>query len=234
MANKHILLAVTLVILLIPIASAGSAGFQLPEREEFIYSWGTLAGTYTIDVDKPKIAFTQIILNYGYTELNAKLTIWPLDENPTNTSISGRTYQFLNIEPIKIREKTIRELSIKFEVDKDWVDDRGKPEDIILMRYSDGVWNELNTTEVDSDYAVYRYESDSPGFSYFAIVLKSPVVEEVTEEEFIEQIKADGVSEEVERKVEGVTSFTFAAIAIVILGGLLAIYFYVKNKKKLS
>jgi PGF-pre-PGF domain-containing protein len=218
------LLALIFVLILVPVVTA-SVGFTLPEKPHFSYSWATMAGRYTIDVDKEGIAFTQISLNYRDTAEDTTLIVRPLESDPINETIDGEVYKFLEIDTIRIREATAADIVIRFKVEKGWLDDRGSVEDVVLMRHSNS-WEGLNTTFLEDDDENYYFESPSPGFSYFAIVLEKPIVEEVTEPEVEEELEGE---EEVEEK--GV-SFRLAGLGLIILIVLSGALFYFIYKKK--
>ena len=228
MGGRYLLIALILISL-IPVIDASSVGFQLPEREEFIYSWSTIAGRYTIDVDKEGIDFTEIRFNYKDTQTNARLTIFPKEANPVNDTPIGDVYKYLEIETVRIRDIMVADAIIRFRVDNTWLGPRNT-EDMILMRYSNGVWGELNTTFLESDFDYYYFESETPGFSYFAIVLKEAPVEEIVEEpeepeEVLEKIVVD---EEPRKEV----SMTFVGASVLIVLLIIVGWFFVKKYKK--
>lgn len=70
--------------------------------------------------------------------------------------------------------KKIKEVAIKFRVEKDWIMSNGvNTEDIRLLRW-EGDWKQLETKVLSSDDVYYYFESTSPGLSGFAIsALKS-------------------------------------------------------------
>jgi len=214
------------VLFLVPVVTA-SVGFTLPEKTHFSYSWAVMAGRYTIDIDKDGIVFTQISLNYRDTAQDTTLIVRPLESDPVNETIDGEVYKFLEIDTVRIREATVADIIIQFKVEKDWLDDRGSIDDIVLMRHSNS-WDTLNTTFLEDDDENYYFESPAPGFSYFAIVLEKPLVEEVVEPE--PEVEEELV-EEIDEEEKGV-SFKSVGLALVFLIVLFGALFYFKFKKK--
>ncbi len=78
-------------------------------------------------------------------------------------------------ENVWANSKKIKEVTIRFRVEKDWIMSNGvKKEDIRLLRWQDNDWKQLETKVLSSDDVYSYFESSSPGFSSFAIsALKS-------------------------------------------------------------
>jgi PGF-pre-PGF domain-containing protein len=91
-----------------------------------------------------------------------------------NTPPVGEVYKNLNmwVGDSKFPSDMIYDVVIKFKVEKSWIysDDRDS-ELVKLYRYSDGVWNPLETSIIDEDGEYFYYEAKSPGFSPFAIII---------------------------------------------------------------
>lgn len=80
---------------------------------------------------------------------------------------------YLEIEPVGLRSSDIREGKIRFEVEADWLkEQRASESDVRLYRYSGG-WQELSTRLVSRNGGTYLYEARTPGFSIFAIAVRS-------------------------------------------------------------
>ncbi|QGA80858.1 PGF-pre-PGF domain-containing protein [Candidatus Nanohalobium constans] len=81
------------------------------------------------------------------------------------------SYQQIDVEGVE--DEDITESNVKFKVQKSYLDDRGRsPEDVVMKRYNDQNWQELDTRigeELDNSY---RFEASSTGFSYYAIALQ--------------------------------------------------------------
>ena len=90
------------------------------------------------------------------------------DRNP-----SGEVYQHMNIWIGKIGFATpdnIEHAKIQFKVEKAWIKENDIVESsIYLCRYHDDAWNKLTTKKLDEDEKYIYFESETPGFSPFAI-----------------------------------------------------------------
>ena len=94
------------------------------------------------------------------------------------TSPQGTVYGFLTISALNVDNDDIETATIQFRVNKTWLGNNGiDPADIILQRFHDGVWQELNTSVKSSGTDYVTYSASTPGFSVFAITSKPvPVV----------------------------------------------------------
>ncbi len=114
-----------------------------------------------------------------------KVTIIKLKEKPEeiidppkkNVSI----YKYLDIKLIAndtfIDEEEINSLEFNFKVEKTWITENHIDRTTIkLIRYHDGVWQNLSTTLNNENETCIYYTAASPGFSTFAVV-GSKVVE---------------------------------------------------------
>jgi len=69
----------------------------------------------------------------------------------------------------------VKDLKIRFYVPKTWMDSsKAESSQIALQRYSGGAWARLPTVMISTDANNYYFESESPGFSFFAITALPP------------------------------------------------------------
>ncbi|MFH1850073.1 MAG: putative Ig domain-containing protein [archaeon] len=84
------------------------------------------------------------------------------------------TLLYLSMEPAGLEHESLERTTVRFRIRRSLLEQNGMSfSDALLLRYT-GTWEQLPT--VISGYAedyVY-YESETPGFSYFAIALSSP------------------------------------------------------------
>jgi PGF-pre-PGF domain-containing protein len=103
---------------------------------------------------------------------NVKITLKEDDDPPEGipTPTSQNTYMYLSITTNQIGSNFTGAV-IEFKVEKSWfkyynIDEKS----IKLLRYYDGEWIELETTEISDDGTYKYYEAETEGFSTFAIV----------------------------------------------------------------
>lgn len=86
---------------------------------------------------------------------------------------SGKVYRHINIWVGKYgyaTEENIENAVIGFSVPKEWLTSNGfDASSVRLNRYSEGKWNELETSIVDENTDPVLFEAETPGFSPFAI-----------------------------------------------------------------
>ena len=115
------------------------------------------------------IAVNGIDLVVNKTFTNVQIKIQKIDtvnfEKP-----NGKVYQYLKFDLTNIDDSGIKSVTLQFKVDKLWLESNGvKPDEVYLMRYSNGQWNKLDTTQIGSDDKYVYYKAISPGLSYYAI-----------------------------------------------------------------
>lgn len=90
-----------------------------------------------------------------------------------NSDPEGPIYKYMNIWVGKsgfATESNIKDPRIKFKVDASWIENMGiSPEDIRLQRYNGYAWEMLPATLLSSSADYMLFESETPGFSPFAI-----------------------------------------------------------------
>ena len=128
-------------------------------------------------------------------------------------------------------------IAIKFNVARSWLAENNAVEtDVALSRFV-SEWTELPTKIVGSDVDNIFYEAISPGFSFFAIVLKgeleeeAQIVEDVAEpEENVTISKPVEVVEE-EKESRDFDIRSWLVVLAVFVSALLVLY-YSKSKSK--
>jgi len=90
-----------------------------------------------------------------------------------NSTPEGSVYKYINIWVGKFgfaTEANIKDPKVKFKVANSWLQDMGiSPEEIRLQRYNGVEWQMLPTTLISNDTDYMVFESQTPGFSPFAI-----------------------------------------------------------------
>ncbi|MFC1686063.1 S8 family serine peptidase [Nanoarchaeota archaeon] len=136
-----------------------------------------------------------------------------------------KVFSYIEVDKTSITNGDISKAIISFELEQKWLTSNNLEKDSILMkRYSDGAWEDLETRVTSDGSTIIKLEATTPGFSLFAITAK--------------KIPA-GSSEEGTDTEEEKKKFTFPKIptwayitailvATLIIGGSLA---YFLNKK---
>ncbi len=113
------------------------------------------------------------------------------DERPETVSpASEQVYRYQEIN-LGLRDIDVRDVEIEFTVDQEFLEERGRdPEDVMMKRYSTWGWEELETSLLQVEDEDYRFLATADGFSYFAITLE--------EEEGVSDIEFTGLKVEPE------------------------------------
>ncbi len=152
--------------------------------EEITIEPEDLKDTCIINLDiRPKISLE-----------NTKVTIAKLEKPPTDIPEPATehdiTYEYLDIKltsnEIYVPEQDLESAIIKFKVKKSWLNENDiDKERIRLVRYHNNRWDELPTEVLEELDKVIFFESETPGFSTFAVVGSThvtPTYDPVTEE----------------------------------------------------
>ena len=156
---------------------------ELTDTQEFtilvtLIKRGGSIGSYSESTPAKKLQYGEFkitINTFSNTLSNTdKIALKELNERPEDAQkISRRVYKYLRVEGME----TIEEAILNFTVDLKWLKENGiKYEDIVLIGYADGEWEDSKTEYAGNDekFAYYTayYTANTPGFSYFAITVK--------------------------------------------------------------
>ncbi|MBD3202714.1 PGF-pre-PGF domain-containing protein, partial [Candidatus Woesearchaeota archaeon] len=158
---------------------------------EFVRMWSELEpGETPIDINKEGLPITRLTINTLNPEENVIITVTKFQEKPQDLeAYSGKVYDYLEIDKQNIDDLEITSAVIEFRVSKTWLNQNSIGQDrIVLLRYLDNEWVQLETSIVSSDSEYVTYETVTEGFSYFAVGVKEEV-QEVTEPEQVHEEK---------------------------------------------
>ncbi|HLD41723.1 MAG TPA: PGF-pre-PGF domain-containing protein [archaeon] len=195
----------------------------------------------------------QILVSQEVSSFDAKVDVKSLKQIPTQDE-SGQTLTSLPSEqqvPIKVLQITpsialknnTKQATISFALTKEELGTTD-PSQIILARFADSQWVELETSpgETKEDGSV-EFSAITPGFSVFVVTTKAPAVEQEPEETPVEKPKAtskplvtptEDVTQEptVQAPVLGNTVVLGAAIGIIVVLVILGLIFRKKIAHK--
>ncbi len=114
---------------------------------------------------------TQIAISVLQGVENVKLKVQQLSGKPTELSTpEGTVYSYLEILAEKLSNSNINSATITFKIEKSWfVNENVDVNNIVLMRYRSGQWENLTTEKSSEDENYYYYTATTPGFSVFAV-----------------------------------------------------------------
>jgi PGF-pre-PGF domain-containing protein len=142
----------------------------------------------------------------------------------------GKVYQNMNIwvGNVAFDEDDMDDPVVGFRVSKEWISDNDvEPSSVVLCRYHDGEWTSLTTEAIDENENYFIYESETPGFSPFAISAVGDIessqdkisgteesIDEVTEDE---NISDSNTTDSNELPGFGTVLSTFALLMVMFL-----------------
>ncbi|MCG2719614.1 MAG: PGF-pre-PGF domain-containing protein [Nanoarchaeota archaeon] len=187
----------------------------------------------TLDINDEKTGIVNIIFKVKSLAAAIKFEIINHETMPESVEENKdvEVYKYFEISTTNLPSDNIESASIKFEVDKAWIESKGfEPEDVVLMRYI-GRWQELETEMISESTTKVIYESTTPGFSVFAVSVKKIVAEEV---EGVEETKPEVIEESViEEEEEGSKGWLLVTVIILALV-MVGVLFYFNKEKLLS
>jgi len=185
-----------------------------------------------MNLNNDAIAFTQVKFTAQNVVEKPEMTVTSLTAKPEAVSdASSAVYQYLEIATKVLTDADVGSATINFVVDKDWFTNNGVSRaDVVLLRYVGGQWVELPTTFVKEDGGVH-YRATTPGFSYFAIGVKSGAVVTPPSEEETPSEEVTPPSEEVTPEEAKKMPLTLIIVLAVIVVILVVVYLVTKKKK---
>lgn len=150
----------------------GSSAPVIAETEETLSALRLYPGTATpIAVTIPGVAVTEFLVSVKKIAINVLISVKRLKELPEHVpSPGGSVYRFLEFSKANLEDDNIQGVVVRFKVEKQWLSGNDlNRSSVALLRYSGGNWAALKTSlyKIDDNYTYY--ESELPGFSFFAI-----------------------------------------------------------------
>lgn len=107
----------------------------------------------------------------------ATIRVTPLDTRPVSIKKDlPDVYSYFEVSTVNMYDWLVERAVLEVAVSKDWIADKGVgPDEIVVSRFSSGVWSDIDTKRVGEDKEDYLYDAYSPGFSVFAVRVRSPI-----------------------------------------------------------
>jgi PGF-pre-PGF domain-containing protein len=134
-----------------------------------------------IDTGSSDTPVRQIIVALDSFVKDAEIRITPLSFKPAGVKQDLHdVYKYFDISTTGLYGSALDKVVIKIAVSKDWVRMKGVTrDDVVVSRYNLGSWSDLHTVFTGEDRDDYLYDSYSPGFSVFAVRVKSAIPEQL-------------------------------------------------------
>lgn len=208
--------------------------------------WSTIASgaSISIDINKDTIAITKVAVNDVKSALsNVELDVAALTKNPVSTEAAAKVYQYLRINKKNIIDSDAGSFKITFRVPNSWLTANSlTANDVALYRFANSQWNELAAKVTGTDATYTNYEADTPGFSSFAVGVKTsvttggiaPVETPIVPGEAPKEEVAPPAPVEKPKPVEAPKKAPIAWViaAVVVILGIILIVIYQQKKKQ--
>jgi PGF-pre-PGF domain-containing protein len=193
-----------------------------------------------------KIDITRIIINANNTIRNAEVTIQQIEKTANITNVSGIHYRYFNITTANLTATDITNATIEFKVNKTWINENDIDETTItLNRYSNitGNWCALPTTKIEEDNTSLYFESETPGFSLFAISGEKKAASLAAETEIpmpevtvtptpTTSSPMSSVTPQQKTSLKGKWEIVMGSIIIAVIIGFVSFYMYYRKKRR--
>ena len=120
------------------------------------------------------------------------------------------------------------EAKIAFTVSKEWLtQNNGNVADVVLQRLHNDVWESYTAAQVGETDTAYKFTATVPGFSSFAIGLKSTATTSAVTDGTSDVVATDTTAEDTEK-----TSFMPILIVLIVLALVgVAVWYFVEKRK---
>jgi PGF-pre-PGF domain-containing protein len=121
------------------------------------------------DSDSQSLESVNIDISGDLEEMS--VDVESLDERPEAVPEAGTVYRYQSVTT-SASDEEVSGATISFRVRKSWLGQRNATlDEVVLKRYTDQ-WDELETEYLEEDGDFYRFEAETPGFSFFAVSIK--------------------------------------------------------------
>ncbi|AFV24725.1 APHP domain-containing protein [Methanolobus psychrophilus R15] len=181
------------------------------------------------------IGFVQFTALKNAGRITATIEILRDRSSYAETDAPGKIYQQMNIWIGKLgfdSPENVKDLKIGFKVEKAWIEENGVETGTIkLYRYADGAWNALPTSIIVDDGEYVHFESQTPGFSPFAITAESKASGETIDETTpVGDSRVEFGNETYEPGKKGLPGFE--ALLLIFVGVIVAAFYLHKRKRE--
>jgi len=146
-----------------------TADFTLKVLQKHLARIAHISAGDVVTVSAGRYAVSELEVGASSAVENVVLYLWSTGA-PEVAPSASLVYSYFNLESDNL-EGNLSSLKINFGVDRSWVQQNNVDlQTVKLVRYQDGVWQELVTQQPQSDANTIYFSASSPGLSTFAIV----------------------------------------------------------------
>ena len=183
---------------------------------------------FTYSINNENIGVDSVTLTTSET-VDAKISVSSLSDVPSGASTpTGTIYKYFEVKKENLQDTALSEAKIAFTVSKEWLtQNNGNVADVVLQRLHNDVWESYTAAQVGETDTAYKFTATVPGFSSFAIGLKSTATTPAVTSETSDVVATDTTAEDTEK-----TSFMPILIVLIVLALVgVAVWYFVEKRK---
>ncbi len=200
------------------------------------------AGTPTVfTINNPALDVQKLTITTNTVVADVKMTVTGLSEKPANlpdvASGNAQVYKYFEVTKSNLQDTQVSSAKITFTVNKEWlIINKANKDDVVLYRLVNAEWKPYTAIMQSENEKTYTYESAVPGFSTFAIGLKTSttVPETITPVEATSSEETTTIAETINPTTA--TSSSKSKVLVIVLVALVIIIIIValllKSKRK--
>jgi PGF-pre-PGF domain-containing protein len=203
----------------------GSATTEEPTKRTLLISSASPSTPIEFEIDSENIPVNKVEITVEQEVSDIKVSVESLDARPSSVTIpEGELFNYLEISTKNLLDQDIEDAEISFIIDEDWIEDNDiNLDSILLQRYNSG-WEQLATEYIKKSGSNYYFNSETDGFSYFAITGEENIIIEETIGEVTEQeITTDAIQEPTQAPEEQTITQTYIKQLLFSLAGIIVL-----------
>jgi len=172
--------------------------------------------------DSSKVSINKLFIATKTNVVNIRINMGHVEAEQISKIAPLEVYEYLQITHSSLSDDVIATARINFYVNNTWLD-KHNAESVKLYRYHNSLWQELITAKLNSDEQYTYYISETPGFSYFAIIASEIEISNISE-------SVEGTLIETQTKTSPITGAATGFLSegnylVFILAGLILVLF---------
>jgi len=146
--------------------------------EKVEYFIKTITSETPLELNLENTAVAQVSVKFKQACENAAISFEKIESQalsipPPPENFYSSVYCYFEVT-LRVPADTVQEASLTFGVSKEFLQNLGADKkDVLLLRYSGGTWENLQTTFENENQTHFLYSAETPGFSVFAVSVKA-------------------------------------------------------------
>lgn len=213
--------------------SSSPGSTDLAVKKSFPELKASTPNTFTIEDNN--IIVREIAIKSTEDSQDVEVQVEQFNQQDLVESPVGNVYRYFTISKTGISNSQIDSVTVKFRVNKAWLESNDiKPENLKVNQYTDK-WNEIQPLKSSEDEQYHYYQADASGFSMFAVTGESTEKKDTTKTPKKKDDSSKDKKPDTDKpdEVDGDGNLYFWIILLcVVVGGGSAAFFYFRSQTK--